>query len=255
MTAVRNLLGQLEPQNMLPKNLVQGCKLLSLACSMAAHAESNSYPLNPVDRPLILAPHSAEIALGASWLDGNPRINQATFWNVRYGLSENLEWARLGLRYRFIHRPGSQWAISLQNYGLNPDGNHHTELSLEGKQWLLSDWAIHYHLGLYAADSHEQDGRSLERRLGMGIMRRLGARQAIQAEYSLRAFNYFGDATQPALEDSTAQVAKLAWSYTPWPHMDVVVGYRYSNFNRAVDSVLFNESYTRRWDTYINWRF
>lgn len=209
--------------------------------------ESGQYPANAVDRPLILPKESGEISLGPSVLGGNERRDVAPIWNVRYALTENLEIARLGFRYRFINEENQQWAVALQNHGLDLNLNHHTSLGLEGKQIISPNWAILYGLGYYFARSHEKDGRSHEGRASVGAIFRVSEKSALKAEYSYRRLSGF-DAT-------SANVFKVSAFYNVLPSLDLVVGYGYSDFNEAVDSVLFNESYRNRFDILLNWRF
>jgi len=220
--------------------------LLACTCSFSGQA-SELYPKNPVERPLILPQGVGEMTIGPAFLNGNERENMQPVVNLRYALRTDLELTILGIRYRFLNTPNYQWLAEIQNFGINNKLNHHTLIGVHGKQIFTSRLALEYRLGAYLADSHEKDGKTHEIRPSIKLIQKLSDNSAIEALYARRYLSGFNQ--------TQANLFKMNLIYTFHPNIEVIAGYGYSDFNKAVDSVLFNESYNNRYDILIRWRF
>lgn len=216
-----------------------------------APVQAYEYPANQKDRGLILPIGMGEMALGPAWLTGNERSDLEANWNFRYGLTENLEIARLGFRYRILNSSNIERAIALQNYGLGyseSNGSfHHTAFSFEGKHQFNESLAYRYGIGYFWASSHEQDGNTHEYRYSIGAIAKISEPISIGLDYAYRDITGFSKSSANLLQTNlTINTAK---------NMDIVVELRSSDFSEAVDSVLFNESYDQLYSIQVNWRF
>lgn len=202
-------------------------------------AVPDAYPRNLKNRGLILPIGTGEVAIGPAWLSGNEIRNLEANWNFRYGLTENIEIARLGFRYRFLNNGRNQWAVSLQNYGIGYSESrgifHHTAFEIEGKQQVNGLIALTNSLGYFWADSHEKDGDTSEVRISFSTIFRLNNSTALNIGYIYRDISGF--------DSKSANMGKVIISTNMTKSWDMLFEYRKSNFNEAVDSVLFNESY------------
>lgn len=222
--------------------------IVSLLAAANCYAMTDGpYPVNMTNRPLILPKGTLEMTMGPAFLSGNEREDIQPVLDLRYAINDNLELTLLGLRYRIVNTTGQQWVTEIQNFGINTDLNHHTLVGLRGKQFLNPDWALQYRLAAYIADSHEKDGKTHEYRSSLGILYRLSRRGAVEAEYAYRDLSGF--------KQTSANFFKIKFHFAVLSDMDVDLGYADSNFNEAVDSVLFNESYRQRYDLVFHWRF
>lgn len=212
---------------------------------------ANDYPVNEKDRGLILPKSTGEISFGPAWIAGNEQRNMEANFNFRYAFAENLELARLGFRYRFINAKNYQWAFRFQNYGIGTSSEgeffHHTEFGVDGKQDYRKSVAFLYNFGYFWSDSHENDGNTKEYRAGIGAITKISTKSALYLGYSRRYFSGFGA--------SFANILETKLSYNLGSSLDGFLVFRVSDFNEAVDSVLFNESYNKMMSIGIKWRF
>lgn len=212
---------------------------------------ATEYPINEKDRGLILPKNTGEITIGPAWLTGNERRNMEANFNFRYAFTENIEISNLGLRYRFLNTKNQQWAFIFQNYGIgtNSEGKffHHTKFGVEGKQQLNERVAFLYNIGYFWANSHEKDGKTSEYRVGVGAITKINAKGAFYVGYSRRKFTRF--------EASSANLFESKLTYNLSSSLDGILIFRLSDFNEAVDSVLFNESYDKMMSIGVKWRF
>ncbi|MFT4925481.1 MAG: opacity protein-like surface antigen [Phenylobacterium sp.] len=224
--------------------------LVSAFTSTAALAD-DSYPKNPILRPITLADGDFELvgAIGhVSKIDGEDKgyIVPA----IRYGITDNLTVGLNGVSYRFLAKDDLQLAA---NVGLR--GHFDSKafgdstgygFSVGGKKVLSDNLALTFGVGYVHWDEDVLKDRS-EIDYSVGLMFNVAEDWTIGASYKLRDLEDFSQ--------STANVIGLNVNYAVSNRLDVGLFTAGSNFDDRVGGKVVHNSFDTTTGAFVAWRW
>jgi len=232
--------------------------LLCLVGVASVSARDNSFPLNQVDRPLTLPENMWELSGEAAYLEWESNNKVDWILSLRYGITNDLEFFPLGLRYRILNKPDSEIAIKARLARIGHSSARSSvngttkstiidsEYGLEIKQRVHPRLAVLYGLeDIYSDYSDKQDRNEL--------------RASVQPLFALTEHLALGiTGAYRWVREASSTEAKLVKGtvyINVTPYWDIVVEGSRSEFFGSTDFQYPRSNYERAYVIQINWRF
>ncbi|MBI4680144.1 MAG: hypothetical protein HY753_02740 [Nitrospirae bacterium] len=227
--------------------------LLLFVFPLMSFAEAIPYPRNQVERPLTLPDNIGEVGIGIGYLQWDGTSSDAIYpvLSLRYGVTDNLEFNLVGLKYRISgeNKP-VEMIIKGRMIGLGHSSINGTfllsEIGAEGKQRLDSTFAILYRIedyyGYYSKNTNINDIR-----FSLGGLLSVTDRLALDFVGTYRKLSGF--------ETSDAWLYKITVYYNITQNLDILIEGAISDFSENEDLRYLSDSFKRAYGLRLNWRF
>lgn len=228
---------------------------LFVAAVTSAQALANdSYPENPIKRPLTLADGMAEVAGGVIYGEENDDKRTEVFANIAYGVTDDFTIGFDGLTYRFLSRDnngnGLELATSIglkgfQESKVNGDSKGYG-IDVYGKYVLNDDLAFTFGTAFVKWDEDKLKNKD-EYRYHVGVMTNI-------APDWTAAFNYTYRDLKDFVQDD-AHVASATLNYAYNKNTDIGVFATYSDFDAEKNGYDLENSFDKGIGLYVAYRF
>lgn len=213
-------------------------------------AESISYPLEEIERPLTLPAGMWEVGLGIAhvkWSQGNELLPLAS---LRYGITDNLEFEPFGLRYRFFRNDQLQTSVraALKAIGQSTSGGTLAlmEVGVDMKYRYSSKAAVLYTFEQRHYQYSKQSDIT-DFSIGIGPLIQLTERGALALNFAYRELS--------GTEDAQGYLAKATFTWVLRPDLDLKFEGMYSDIQASGDFRYLGNMYKSAVGTQIKWRF
>lgn len=213
-------------------------------------AESIPYPLEEIERPLTLPTGMWEVGLGIAHVKWSQDNELFPLVSLRYGITDNLEFEPLGLRYRFFRNDQFQTSVraALKAIGQSTSGGTLAlmEAGVDMRYRYSPKFAVLYTLEQrYYQYSKQSDIADLS--IGIGPLIQLTERGALALNFSYRELS--------GTEDSQGFLTKATFIWALYPDLDLKFEGMYSDIQASGDFRYLGNMYKSTVGTQIKWRF
>ncbi len=226
--------------------------LLVLPVFCPAFAKEIPYSTDQVERPLTLPNGVWELGVGAEyyrWNGGSSR-NVSPLLSLRYGITNNLEFYLLGLRYRVFDSDSFEFAVrgGIPRLGYSSvDGTLLlAEVGAEAKQRIHRRFALLYRLEDYYQYASNREDKN-EIRVSLGGLFSLTEKVAFELTGAYRRLSGF--------DASDARIGRASIHYNLSSRFDTLLEGEWSDFSENGDFRYASKSFRQAYGIRFHWRF
>jgi hypothetical protein len=227
--------------------------LLIVSYSLFSLEAEAAYPTNQVERPLTLPAGLWELGVGAAYFqfEEDSDYTLRPLLSLRYGITDNLEFYLLGLRYRFLNRPPVLELLAkgriVSGGSSSVEGTYFlTELGIEGKQRINPIIAFLYRLEEYYTYYSQTEDKS-DLRISLVGQLSLTERLALELTGTYRRLWGF--------DEEHARIFATRVHYNVSSIFDILFEGEFSNFSESRSLRVYSKSFRKAYGIMLNWRF
>lgn len=227
--------------------------LLIVSYSLFPMEAEAVYPTKQVERPLTLPAGLWELGLGTAYFqfEEGSDYTLRPLLSLRYGITDNLEFYLLGLRYRFLNRPPVLELLAkgkiVSGGSSSVEGTYFlTELGIEGKQRINPSVAILYRLEDYYTYYSKTEDKS-DLRISLGGLLSFTERLALELTGTYRRLWGF--------DEEHARIFAATVHYNVSSVFDILLEGEFSDFSESRSLRVYSKSFRNAYGIMLNWRF